>query len=81
MEMCDAWFYQLNKGEEKVLGIVPFFHVYGMTAVLNFTIRQGYEMILLPSLPPVTFSNCCLTSTGSAADPLKQLLIDDRSNW
>ncbi|MCY7814980.1 AMP-binding protein [Bacillus haynesii] len=48
MEMCAAWFYQLNKGEEKVLGIVPFFHVYGMTAVLNFTIKQGYEMILLP---------------------------------
>lgn len=48
MEMCAAWFYRLKKGNEKVLGIVPFFHVYGMTSVLNFTIRQGYEMILLP---------------------------------
>ncbi|MFO6497836.1 MULTISPECIES: long-chain-fatty-acid--CoA ligase [Bacillus] len=48
MEMCAAWFYKLKKGEEKVLGIIPFFHVYGMTAVLNFTIKQGYEMVLLP---------------------------------
>lgn len=48
LEMCAAWFYRLKKGNEKVLGIVPFFHVYGMTAVLNFTIRQGYEMVLLP---------------------------------
>ncbi|MEC3631997.1 AMP-binding protein [Bacillus velezensis] len=47
-EMCAAWMYKMKKGAEKVLGIVPFFHVYGLTAVLNFSIMQGCEMILLP---------------------------------
>ncbi|GIN86820.1 long-chain-fatty-acid--CoA ligase [Heyndrickxia sporothermodurans] len=46
--MCDAWLYRAKKGEEIVLGILPFFHVYGMTAVLLLSIMQGYKMILLP---------------------------------
>ena len=46
--MCDAWLYKCTKGEEKMLGILPFFHVYGMTAVLILSVMQGYKMILLP---------------------------------
>ncbi|QTC43918.1 long-chain-fatty-acid--CoA ligase [Bacillus sp. V3] len=46
--MCDAWLYKCKKGEEKILGILPFFHVYGMTAVMILSIMQGYKMILLP---------------------------------
>src|SRR5699024_5544215 len=29
--------------------------------------------------PPVTFSNCCCTSSGKAAEPLIQALTDDKS--
>jgi long-chain acyl-CoA synthetase len=46
--MCDAWLYKCKKGEEKILGILPFFHVYGMTAVMILSVMQGYKMILLP---------------------------------
>ena len=45
---CDAWLYNAKKGEEKILGILPFFHVYGMTTVLILAVMQGYKMILLP---------------------------------
>ncbi|KZZ85911.1 AMP-binding protein [Bacillus sp. SJS] len=46
--MCSAWMYNCRRGEEKVLGLLPFFHVYGMTAVMHLSVTEGYTMILLP---------------------------------
>lgn len=46
--MCDAWLYKGRKGNETILGILPFFHVYGMTTVLILAVMQGYKMVLLP---------------------------------
>ncbi|MDQ0245842.1 long-chain acyl-CoA synthetase [Bacillus fengqiuensis] len=46
--MCSHWLYKCKKGEEKILGVLPFFHVYGLTTVLILSVLQGYEMILLP---------------------------------
>lgn len=46
--MCDAWMYRCVKGEERILGILPFFHVYGMTTVLILAVMQNSTMILLP---------------------------------
>lgn len=51
-QMCTAWMYKCKKGEESVLGIIPFFHVYGMTAVMNLSIMQAFKMILLPKFDP-----------------------------
>src|SRR5690606_38441376 len=45
---CDAWLYNAKKGEEKILCLLPFFNVYGMTTVLILAVMQGYKMILLP---------------------------------
>ncbi|UOY94248.1 AMP-binding protein [Ectobacillus sp. JY-23] len=42
------WLYNCVPGEEVVLGALPFFHVYGMTAVMNISIMQAYQMILIP---------------------------------
>ncbi|MFH0346956.1 long-chain-fatty-acid--CoA ligase LcfA [Bacillus vallismortis] len=52
-EMCAAWMYDVKEGAEKVLAIVPFFHVYGLTAVMNYSMKQGFEMILLPKFDPL----------------------------
>jgi long-chain acyl-CoA synthetase len=46
--MCVHWMYRCDKGTESILGILPFFHVYGMTTVMNLAIVQAYKMILLP---------------------------------
>lgn len=46
--MCKAWMHKCKRGKEAILGILPFFHVYGMTTVLILSIMQGYKMILLP---------------------------------
>ncbi|MCL6617805.1 MAG: AMP-binding protein, partial [Anoxybacillus ayderensis] len=46
--MCTKWMYKCERGNESILGVLPFFHVYGMTAVMNLSIMEGYKMILLP---------------------------------
>lgn len=46
--MCKTWLYECEDGKERVLGILPFFHVYGMTTVLVLSIMQANTMILLP---------------------------------
>jgi long-chain acyl-CoA synthetase len=47
-KMCQAWLYKSKPGQEKILGILPFFHVYGMTTVLLLSIIDANTMILLP---------------------------------
>ncbi|WP_067727238.1 long-chain-fatty-acid--CoA ligase [Oceanobacillus damuensis] len=48
VQMCEAWLYRSKDSQEVVLGVLPFFHVYGMTTVMNFSIKQGSKMILMP---------------------------------
>ncbi|MDR3374817.1 MAG: long-chain fatty acid--CoA ligase [Ancalomicrobiaceae bacterium] len=43
--MC---FPVLKSGSERVLGILPLFHVFAMTAVMNLGIRLGATLILVP---------------------------------
>lgn len=38
----------LRVGEERVLGVLPLFHVFAMTSVMNTAVALGAEMILLP---------------------------------
>ncbi|MFC4556621.1 long-chain-fatty-acid--CoA ligase [Virgibacillus kekensis] len=48
VQMCEAWLYKAEAGKETVLGVLPFFHVYGMTTVMNMSIMNASKMILLP---------------------------------
>jgi long-chain acyl-CoA synthetase len=43
-----AWFAGVPSGERKMLGVLPFFHVFAMTAVLNFSVLKALEIIALP---------------------------------
>ena len=43
-----AWVPQLEKGRERVLGALPFFHVFAMTGVMNFAIAAGAEIVIMP---------------------------------
>jgi long-chain acyl-CoA synthetase len=42
------WASEAKPGREKILGVLPLFHAFGMTAVMNFGLRIGAELILLP---------------------------------
>ncbi|USK73681.1 long-chain-fatty-acid--CoA ligase [Peribacillus frigoritolerans] len=47
-KMCNAWLYKNKRGEERILAILPFFHVYGMTTVLVLSVMEGNTMIIMP---------------------------------
>ena len=42
------WFPDAEDGKEVMMGVLPFFHVFAMTVVLNFSIAGGYRIILHP---------------------------------
>jgi len=42
------WFNRTEAGVERILGVLPLFHVFAMTAVMNAGIFHGAELILLP---------------------------------
>jgi long-chain acyl-CoA synthetase len=43
-----VWQNRVNKEGERILCILPLFHVFAMTAVMNFAITNGMEIILVP---------------------------------
>ena len=43
-----AWSMGVKPGEEKVLAVLPLFHVFGMTGLMNLGLHIGAEIILLP---------------------------------
>jgi long-chain acyl-CoA synthetase len=45
---CGLWFSDAEKGCEKIMGVLPLFHVFAMTTVMNFGIHIGAEIILHP---------------------------------
>jgi len=47
-EQVRLWATGSKPGEERVVGVLPLFHVFGMTAVMNSSLASGFEIILLP---------------------------------
>jgi long-chain acyl-CoA synthetase len=43
-----AWFSDVKDGEEAIMSILPFFHSYGLSAVMNVAISRAMKLILLP---------------------------------
>ncbi|MFP3867499.1 MAG: long-chain-fatty-acid--CoA ligase [Desulfobacteraceae bacterium] len=44
----NAWLPHLNRGGERVLAVLPFFHAFGMTAAMNWPLSLGGSLIILP---------------------------------
>ena len=47
-EQCRRWFHTFEFGKERVLGVLPFFHVFAMTVVQNMMLSVGAEIVMLP---------------------------------
>ena len=43
-----AWGTGLGEGQQRVLAVLPFFHAFAMTAVMNFGIQRGAEIVMMP---------------------------------
>ncbi len=45
---CRRWFHTFEFGRERVLGVLPFFHVFAMTVIQNQMLSVGAEIVMLP---------------------------------
>jgi len=48
VQQVAAWFPNLEKGTERMLGALPYFHVFGLSVAMNFSIYMGWVDILVP---------------------------------
>ncbi len=48
LEQVRVHFTSANAGEERMLCVIPFFHVFAMTAAQNLSVMIGAEMVLVP---------------------------------
>lgn len=48
MQQIMAWCGGLEPTKEKIIGILPFFHVFAMTGVMNLGIATAAEIIMMP---------------------------------
>jgi long-chain acyl-CoA synthetase len=54
---CGMWFVGLNEGEEKMAGVIPLFHAFAMTVVMNMGIHKGCELVLYPKPDMIALLN------------------------
>ena len=52
VQQITAWFPTFNKGEEIMLGALPYFHVFGLSTAMNFAIYMGWGQSLIPKPQP-----------------------------
>ncbi|MCF8112773.1 MAG: long-chain fatty acid--CoA ligase [Desulfotignum sp.] len=52
IQQIEAWFPGFDKGEEIMLGALPFFHVFGMSVSMNLAVRMGWANVLVPKPQP-----------------------------
>ena len=48
LRQMHAWFPAYRDGEERLLAVIPFFHVFAMTVAMNSAIAMGAEIVMLP---------------------------------
>ena len=47
------WMVTLEEGKERMMGAIPFFHVYGMTVAMSLAIYLGAELVIVPNPRPI----------------------------
>jgi long-chain acyl-CoA synthetase len=47
-EQVAMWAPEIERGEERILGVLPLFHAFGMTAIMNVGFKIAAQLILLP---------------------------------
>ncbi|HVX80790.1 MAG TPA: long-chain fatty acid--CoA ligase [Devosiaceae bacterium] len=48
LAQIDAWALGLFKPPSKVVAVLPFFHIFSMTACMNLPLTQGAQTVMLP---------------------------------
>ncbi len=42
------WFVGMTPGQERLLAVIPFFHIFAMTVAMNLGVLAGAEIVMLP---------------------------------
>ncbi len=48
VNQADIWEGAIGKGTERIMAVLPFFHVFAMTTIMNRGIANAAQMILVP---------------------------------
>ncbi|HYA15797.1 MAG TPA: AMP-binding protein, partial [Syntrophales bacterium] len=52
IQQIAAWATALQRGAEVTLGALPYFHSFGLSACMNFSVYEGWTQILVPRPQP-----------------------------
>jgi long-chain acyl-CoA synthetase len=63
------WMNSLEEGGERIVGALPFFHVYGMTVEMSLAIYLGSELIILPDPRDVVHMMTTIQRRGATVVP------------
>lgn len=71
------WFYRAKMGKERYLAALPFFHVFGMTVLLNQSVHMAGTLILMPrfDINQVLKSMDCLKPTVFPGAPTMYIAV------
>jgi long-chain acyl-CoA synthetase len=53
VQQINGWLARGEPGKEKMMAAIPFFHVYGMTVAMLYSIFMGAEIIIVPNPRPI----------------------------
>jgi long-chain acyl-CoA synthetase len=48
VRQAQAWAPDIKPGGQRIMGVLPFFHVFALTSILNAGIAWGAQLIMLP---------------------------------
>lgn len=48
VKQADLWEVNFGKGTERIMAVLPFFHVFAMTTIMNRGVANAAQMILVP---------------------------------
>jgi len=52
VQQIEAWFPKFSKGMQIMLGALPYFHVFGLSVSMNFSVHMGWTQVLVPRPQP-----------------------------
>ncbi len=53
VQQIHGWFPDFNRGDLIGIGVLPFFHSFGLTCVMNYSLWMGGAMVLIPRPEPL----------------------------
>uniref|UniRef100_A0A6S8CSW5 4-coumarate--CoA ligase n=1 Tax=Aureoumbra lagunensis TaxID=44058 RepID=A0A6S8CSW5_9STRA len=60
---------------DKLLGVLPFFHIYGMNTLLNYSLSQGATIISIPKFDHETFCQVLINNEITIAHLVPPLVL------